>query len=628
MYILGISAFYHDSAATLIKNEKIIAAVQEERFSRIKQDESFPKESIKYCLNEAGITLDELDYIAFYDKPFIKFERLLETYLSEAPKGFKSFLMSMPIWLKDKLFLKETLAREFKSLYEELNPNFKNDEYKKFKTNIFQKIMFGEHHQSHASSAFYPSPYEESAILTIDGVGEWTTTSLAYGKGNNIEFLKEISFPHSLGLLYSAFTYYLGFKVNSGEYKVMGLAPYGKPVYSKLIKDYLIDIKEDGSFKLDMSYFNYTTGLTMTNNKFNKLFGSPPRKREGKLTQKEMDLAASIQNVTEEIILKLANHAKEVTGSKNLCLAGGVALNCVANGKLLEKNIFENIWIQPASGDAGGSLGGTYSIYYQELNNKRTIDSNVFDKMQGSYLGPKFSKIQIEQYLNNVNAEYKYIENEDDLIEIVSSELANGKIIGWHYDRMEFGPRSLGNRSILGDARDKNMQSVMNLKIKYRESFRPFAPSVLKEKVNEWFELNVDSPYMLFVAPVKKEKCYQMTDEQNKLFGIEKLNILRSEIPSVTHIDYSARIQTVHKQTNLRYHKLISKFEEKTGCPIIVNTSFNVRGEPIVCSPEDSYRCFMRTEIDVLVIDNFILYKQLQPNYEDKVNWQCEFELD
>lgn len=628
MYILGISAFYHDSAATLIKNDEIIAAVQEERFSRIKQDESFPKESIKYCLNEAGITLDDLDYISFYDKPFIKFERLLETYLSEAPKGFKSFLMSMPIWLKDKLFLKETLAREFKSLYEDLNPNLKNNEYKNFKTNIFQKIMFGEHHQSHASSTFYPSPYEESAILTIDGVGEWTTTSLAYGKGNSIEFLKEISFPHSLGLLYSAFTYYLGFKVNSGEYKVMGLAPYGKAVYSKIIKDYLIDIKEDGSFKLDMNYFNYTTGLTMTNDKFNKLFGSSPRKREGELTQREMDLAASLQEVTEEIILKLVKHAKEVTGSKNLCLAGGVALNCVANGKLLKENIFENIWIQPASGDAGGSLGGAYAIYYQELNNKRTIDPNVLDKMQGSYLGPKFSKIEIEQYLDGVNAKYSYIENENELVDTISSELVNGKIIGWHYDRMEFGPRSLGHRSILGDARDKNMQSVMNLKIKYRESFRPFAPSILKEKVNEWFEFNVDSPYMLFVAPVRKEKCYQITDEENNLFGIEKLNIVRSEIPAVTHIDYTARIQTVHKQTNLRYHKLISKFEEKTGCPVLINTSFNVRGEPIVCSPEDSYRCFMRTEIDILVIDNFILYKQLQPNYEDKINWQLEFELD
>ncbi|MFW2555396.1 carbamoyltransferase [Aliarcobacter butzleri] len=628
MYILGISAFYHDSAATLIKNDEIIAAVQEERFTRIKQDESFPKESIKYCLKEAGITLDDLDYISFYDKPFIKFERLLETYLSEAPKGFKSFLMSMPIWLKDKLFLKETLAREFKSLYEELNPNLKNNEYRNFKTNIFQKIMFGEHHQSHASSAFYPSPYEESAILTIDGVGEWTTTSLAYGKGNSIEFLKEISFPHSLGLLYSAFTYYLGFKVNSGEYKVMGLAPYGKPIYSKIIKDYLIDIKEDGSFKLDMSYFNYTTGLTMTNNKFNKLFGSSPRNREGELTQREMDLAASLQDVTEEIILKLAKHAKEVTGSKNLCLAGGVALNCVANGKLLKENIFENIWIQPASGDAGGSLGGAYAIYYQELNQQRAIDSDVLDKMQGSYLGPKFSKMEIKQYLDSLDAKYNYIENEDELVEIISSELANGKIIGWHYDRMEFGPRSLGHRSILGDARDKNMQSVMNLKIKYRESFRPFAPSILKEKVNEWFEFNIDSPYMLFVAPVRKEKCYQITDEENNLFGIEKLNIVRSEIPAVTHIDYTARIQTVHKRTNLRYHKLISKFEEKTECPVLINTSFNVRGEPIVCSPEDSYRCFMRTEIDILVIDNFILYKQLQPNYEDKVNWQLEFELD
>ncbi|MDZ7818384.1 MAG: carbamoyltransferase N-terminal domain-containing protein [Aliarcobacter sp.] len=547
--------------------------------------------------------------------------------MSEAPKGFKSFLTSMPIWLKDKLFLKETLAREFKSLYEELNPNFEEKVYKNFKIDILKKIMFGEHHQSHASSAFYPSPYKEAAILTIDGVGEWTTTSLAYGNGNKIKFLEEIHFPHSLGLLYSAFTYYAGFKVNSGEYKVMGLAPYGKPIYSKLIKEHLIDIKEDGSFKLDMSYFNYTTGLTMTNKKFHKLFGAPPRKMESKLTQKEMNLAASIQHITEEIIIKLAKHAKEVTKSKNLCLAGGVALNCVANGKLLEEKIFDNIWIQPAAGDAGGSLGGAYALYYQELQNERKIDSNEFDKMQGSYLGPKFSENEIREYLDKVNAKYQFIEDEDKLIDIVSSEIANEKVIGWHYDRMEFGPRALGHRSILGDARSKHMQSTMNLKIKFRESFRPFAPSVLKEKVNEWFDLDKNSPYMLFVAHVKRNKCYEITTEEEKFLGIEKLNLLRSNIPAVTHIDYSARIQTVDKEINSRYYKLISKFEEKTACPIIINTSFNVRGEPIVCTPQDSYTCFMRTDIDILIIDNFILYKKVQPKFNDKKNWQDEFKL-
>ncbi|WP_419782392.1 carbamoyltransferase [Malaciobacter marinus] len=628
MYILGVSAFYHDSAATLIKNEKIIAAAQEERFSRIKQDESFPKEAIKYCLNEAGITLNEIDFIAFYDKPFIKFERLLETYLNEAPKGFMSFCKSMPIWLKDKLFLKETLSKEFETLYEELNPDFKKEIFKKFRKNIFKKIMFGEHHQSHASSAFYPSPFEESAILTIDGVGEWTTTSLAYGKGNKIEFLEEINFPHSLGLLYSAFTYYIGFKVNSGEYKVMGLAPYGKPIYSKLIKEYLIDIKDDGSFKLDMSYFNFTTGFTMTNNKFNKLFGYSPRKRESELTQKDMDLAASIQDVTEEIILKLAKYIKSITGSKNLCLAGGVALNCVANGKLLKKNIFDNIWIQPAAGDSGGSLGGAYAVYYQELNKKRTVSFDYLDKMEGSFLGPKYSKDEIKKCLDNEKAKYKYVEDEEELLEIVSSALASGKIVGWHYDRMEFGPRSLGHRSILGDARSEQMQSIMNMKIKYRESFRPFAPSVLKEKVGEWFDLDIDNPYMLFVSSVKKEKCYNKIEVSDELFGIEKLNIPRSTIPAVTHLDMSARVQTVSKEINPRYHKLISKFETKTGCPVIVNTSFNIRGEPIVCTPNDSLKCFMRTEIDILVIDDFILYKELQADSKLISDWKYEFQLD
>lgn len=627
MYVLGISAYYHDSGVALIKDEEIIAAVQEERFTRKKQDDGFPKESIKYCLKEANITLHDIDHIAFYDKPFIKFERLLSTYLAEAPKGFKSFLISIPIWLKDKFFLKETLSRELKSLFLELNPG-KDKEAKAFKKDVYEKLMFSEHHQSHAASAFYPSPYEEAAILTIDGVGEWSTTSLSYGKGNKIEFLKEINFPHSLGLLYSAFTYYTGFKVNSGEYKVMGLAPYGNPVYVDKIKEQIIDIKDDGSFKLDMSYFNYATGLTMTSEKFHKLFDAAPRTSEGTLTQREMDLAASIQAITEEVMIKLARHAKEITGSKNLCLAGGVALNCVGNGELLREEIFENIWIQPAAGDAGGALGAASSVYYQELDNARTINTNEMDKMQGSYLGPKFSDDEIRTYLDSVSANYEYIKNEDTLVDKISSDLADNKVVGWHYDRMEFGPRSLGHRSIIGDPRSQEMQSTMNLKIKYRESFRPFAPSVLFEKVSEWYELDTVSPYMLLVAPVKKSKQIPMTKEQEELFGIEKLNIPRSEIPAVTHVDYSARIQTVHRETNLRYHKLISKFEEKTGCATIVNTSFNVRGEPIVCTPEDSYRCFMRTEMDVLVIDNFILQKENQPNFKDKGNWQEEFELD
>lgn len=627
MYILGISAYYHDAGVALIKDEEIIAAVQEERFTRKKQDDGFPKESIKYCIEEAGIKLEDIDYIAFYDKPFIKFERLLETYLTEAPRGFQSFLLSVPVWLKDKLFLKETLSRELKELYLELNPD-RDSEAKEFKKLIQDRFMFGEHHQSHAASAFYPSPFEDAAILTIDGVGEWSTTSISHGKGNKIEFLKEIHFPHSLGLLYSAFTYYTGFKVNSGEYKVMGLAPYGEPKYVDLIKEHIIDIKDDGSFKLDMSYFNYTTGLTMTSEKFHDLFGAPPREGEGTLTQREMDLAASIQKITEEVMIKLAYHAKEITGSKNLCLAGGVALNCVGNGELLREEIFDDIWIQPAAGDAGGALGGAYSVYYQELDNKRTIDPNEMDKMQGAYLGPKFDDDEIKSYLDSVGAVYSHIADEDELVDRVSGELASDKVVGWHYDRMEFGPRSLGHRSIIGDPRSQEMQSTMNLKIKYRESFRPFAPSVLAERVSEWYELDGISPYMLLVAPVKKSKQIKMSQEQEKLFGIEKLNIPRSEIPAVTHVDYSARIQTVHKETNPRYHKLISKFEEKTGCATIVNTSFNVRGEPIVCTPEDSYRCFMRTEMDTLVIDNYILHKKDQPNFEDKGNWREEFELD
>ena len=615
MYILGISAFYHDSGVALIKDEEIIAAAQEERFTRKKHDAGFPEQAIKYCLKEAGIGLADVDYIAFYDKPFLKFERLLETYLTEAPKGLRSFIMAIPVWLKEKLFLKETLVRSFC----EIEGLAKKD--------IEEKLMFGEHHQSHAASAFYPSPFDEAVILTIDGVGEWATTSLAHGKGNHIEFLKEIHFPHSLGLLYSAFTYYTGFKVNSGEYKVMGLAPYGNPVYVDLIKEHLIDIKEDGSFKLNMAYFNYTTGLTMTNNKFAKLFGAPARTREGQLAQKEMDIAASIQAVTEEIMIKLARAAQKETGCKNLCMSGGVALNCVANGKLLKENIFDDIWIQPAAGDAGSAIGVAYSVYHQELGNERTVDSGKLDKMQGSFLGPKSSPQEITTYLDSVKAVYHEY-NEDTLVDKVSDALKDEKVIGWHNGRMEFGPRSLGHRSILGDGRSTKMQSIMNLKIKYRESFRPFAPSVLREKVNEWFDLDCDSPYMLLVAPVHPDKQLAMTEDQQQLFGIDKLNIPKSKIPAVTHVDYSARIQTVHKETNPRYHKLIEKFDQKTGCPVIVNTSFNVRGEPIVCTPQDSYRCFMRTEMDVLVIDDFVLYKEEQPAYQDKGNWKDEFELD
>ncbi len=615
MYILGISAYYHDASAVLIDNEHIIAAAQEERFTRKKHDASFPSNAIRYCLREAGIKLSDVSYIAFYDKPFLKFERLLETYLAEAPRGLKSFMMSMPVWLKDKLFLKETLARNFKTI-SALS-----------KAEIMTKLMFGEHHQSHAASAFYPSPFEEAAILTIDGVGEWATTSLAFGKNNHIEFLKEIHFPHSLGLLYSAFTYYTGFKVNSGEYKLMGLAPYGNPIYVNKIKENIIDIKEDGSYQLNMQYFNYTAGLTMTSEKFHKLFNAKPRAQEGKLSQFEMDLAASIQIVTEEVVSKMARFARQVTGSNNLCLAGGVALNCVSNGKLFKEGIFKDLWIQPAAGDAGGALGAAYSVFYEELKYPRTLNPNKKDRMQGSYLGPKFSAAETKNSLDSMNAVYHRFD-ETQLIDKVSDALKDEKIIGWHYDRMEFGPRALGHRSIISDARGIKMQSVMNLKIKYRESFRPFAPSVLREEVDEWFELDYDSPYMLLVAGVKENKRYTLTAEQEKLFGIEKLHIPRSVIPAVTHVDYSARIQTVEQKCNPRYYRLIKAFAEKTGCPVIVNTSFNVRGEPIVCTPVDSYRCFMRTEMDVLVIDDFILYKNEQPEFEDKINWQQEFTLD
>lgn len=628
MYILGISAYYHDSAVTLLKDGEIIFASHEERFSRQKHDASFPKEAIHFCLRYANITLDEIDYIAFYDKPFIKFERLLETYLAEAPKGFVSFVKAIPIWLKDKLFLKETLSREFLSIYEEIHPDTNDKELKEFKKSIYKRLLFSEHHQSHAASAFFPSAFRESAILTIDGVGEWCTTSIAYGKDNHIEYLYEINFPHSLGLLYSALTYYLGFKVNSGEYKVMGLAPYGKPIYVKLIKEHLIDIKDDGSFKLNMDYFGYTYSLVMTNERFNRLFNRPPRKPESTLTQFDMDLASSLQAVTEEVMLKLAKTAKRLTNSANLVLAGGVALNCVGNGKILRENIFDRLWIQPASNDAGGSLGAALSAYYEEFKHPRDIDTSLIDGMKGSYLGVSYTNEEVRSYLNKIGAIYEYIEDEDKLISKVVDALTQEKVVGWHQGRAEFGPRALGARSILGDPRSPKMQSIMNLKIKFRESFRPFAPSVLREKVSEWFELDTDSPYMLLVAPVRKELCYEMTDEQKSLFGIDKLNVVRSQIPAVTHIDYSARVQTVHKELNPRYHKLLTAFYQKTGCPVLINTSFNVRGEPIVNSPEDSYRCFMRTNMDLLVIENYLLHKQDQPKLKDDIDWMKEYELD
>ncbi len=620
MYILGISAFFHDSAACLIKDEKIIAAAQEERFTRKKHDESFPKNAILYVLSEAGITLDEVDHIGFFEKPFIKFERLIETYLAEAPRGFKSFVTAIPLWLKHKLFLKDTMMKELAALSNQASGDRRQA--------IEKKLLFAEHHQSHAASCFYPSPFRESAILTMDGVGEWATTSIAHGVDNKITFLKEIHFPHSLGLLYSAITYFAGFKVNSGEYKVMGLAPYGEPLYVDLIKRNLIDIKDDGSFKLNMDYFNYTVGLTMTNKKFDELFDRAPRKSESQLTQFEMDLARSLQDVAEEVMLKLARTAQKITGSKNLTLAGGVALNCVGNGKILREKIFENLWIQPAAGDAGGSLGVAQTIYYQHLNQPRKCYESGRDNMSGAYLGKKFSNEEVKKYLDSVGAKYFQISDENEFFEIVATALAEEKIIGWHQGRMEFGPRSLGARSILGDARSPKMQSAMNLKIKYRESFRPFAPAVLREKVADYFELDCDSPYMLFVAPVKKEITKKITAAEEKLFGIEKLNITRSTLPAVTHVDYSARIQTVDEKTNPRFFNLIKKFEEKTGCAVLINTSFNVRGEPIVHSPENSFQCFMRTEIDMLAIEDFILYKKDQPDFFDQQDWKKIYELD
>ena len=611
MYILGISAYYHDSSACLIKNGEILSATQEERFSRIKHDSNFPKESIVYCLNEAEIKLEDIDYITFFDKPMLKFNRLLETYLAFAPRGYESFSKSFPSWINDKLFQKNKILKELKNI-SKLNTCFSN------------KLLFSEHHLSHAASAFYPSPFKDAAVLTMDGVGEWTTTSLAIGEGNKLRVIKEIKFPHSLGLLYSAFTYYTGFKVNSGEYKLMGLAPYGKPIYSEKIIKNLIDIKSDGSFHLDMSYFNYCTGMTMTNNKFNNLFDGPRREPESEITQKEMDLAASIQKVTEEIVIKLAQSALKITGMQNLCLAGGVALNCVANGELLKKKIFKKIWVQPAAGDAGGALGAALASYYLMLNENRIVDHN--DSMKGSYLGPKFENSDVKLRLNKLSTNFKeYSENE--LVENIAKALADGKAIGLMNGRMEFGPRALGARSIIADPRSPLMQKNLNLKVKFRESFRPFAPSILKEDISDWFEMSEDSPYMLMVAKVLKSKRIDTSNNEKELFGIDKLNIPRSLIPATTHVDYSARIQTVDKKTNPRFHAIISEFKKITGCPILVNTSFNVRGEPIVLSPEDAFQCFMGTDLDYLVIENIMLDKNAQ-DLSLRKSYEKKYELD
>ena len=612
MKILGISAYYHDSAACLVIDGEIIAAAQEERFTRRKHDANFPINAILYCLGEAKIVAQDIDYIVFYDKPFLKFERLLETYLAFAPKGFKSFSTSLPIWLKDKLFQKKLLLNSLEELLAD-SENWK------------EKLLFSEHHLSHAASAFFPSPFKRAAVLTMDGVGEWTTTSLAVGNGHQLSVCKEIHFPHSVGLLYSAMTYYTGFKVNSGEYKVMGLAPYGEPRFAKLIKDHLIDIREDGSFALDMSYFDYCTGLKMTNEKFDALFGGPPRDQESELTQREMDLAASIQAVVEEVVLKLAKGVAKITGEKNLCLAGGVALNCVANGKLLREKIFDRLWIQPAAGDAGGALGAALASYHIMLNQPRQNRKSI-DAMKGSYLGPEFSEPDIIKRLTHLDAVFEVL-SIDEVIEKTAQALAIGKAVGWMNGRMEFGPRALGGRSIIADPRSPTMQKLLNLKVKYRESFRPFAPSVLREDVSQWFEMEDDSPYMLLVADVVRDKRRKMTLEEQALFGIDKLNVPRSEIPAVTHVDYSARVQTVHKETNPRYYALISRFKELTDCPVIVNTSFNVRGEPIVCTPEDAFRCFMGTELDMLVVGNAVLIKsnQSQSLAED---YKAQYELD
>jgi carbamoyltransferase len=614
MYILGISAYYHDSAACLVRDGKVVAAAQEERFSRKKFDARFPGEAIKFCLRSANIGLRDVKYIAFYDKPLIKFERLLETYVAFAPKGLKSFLSAMPVWLKEKLFLKRVLQDEVLAL---------NGIVEKAE---LPQILFGEHHESHAASAFYPSPFKSAAVLCMDGVGEWATTSAWMGDANNLTPLWEIQFPHSLGLLYSAFTYYTGFKVNSGEYKVMGLAPYGKPKYVQAIYDNLIDLKDDGTFRLKVEYFNYCTGLTMTNGRFDELFGGSPRKPESLLTQRDMDLARSIQEVTEEVMLRLARSLHRETGAQNLCLAGGVALNCVGNGRILREAPFKQMWIQPSAGDAGGAVGVALAAWYRLENQPRRVDDSR-DGMQGSLLGPSYTNEQIECFLSQKDAPYVRLDDEILLVRL-AEELANGKVVGWFQGRMEFGPRALGARSIIGDARNPQMQSVMNLKIKYRESFRPFAPSVLRERVADYFEMDTDSPYMLLVAPLVEKRRTQLTEEQKSLWGIDLLNVPKSDIPAATHVDYSARVQTVDEDTNPRYYRLIKAFEARTGCGVLVNTSFNVRNEPIVCSPEDAYRCFMRTAIDILVLENCLLYKADQKPLEGDSNWQKDFEMD
>ena len=609
--ILGISAFYHDSAAALIVDGKIIAAAQEERFSRKKHDSSYPFNAVEYVLKEGKLKLSEIDYIAFYEKPFLKFERLLETYIAYAPKGFRSFSMSMPLWLREKLFQKKVIFNELQNH----DKNFSD----------INKIYFSEHHLSHAASAFYPSPFQDSAILTLDGVGEWATTAVAKGNGNNLEMLKEIHFPHSVGLLYSAFTYYTGFKVNSGEYKLMGLAPYGEPKYKKIILEKLIDLKQDGTFRLNMEYFEYATGLRMINEKFIKLFGSPPRDPEKDLiTQFHMDIAASIQMVTEEVVLRIAKSIAKEKISKNLCMAGGVALNCVANGKILKEKIFENVWIQPAAGDAGGALGAALALWHNELKQERLTP--LKDDMRGSYLGPAYNNDEIENSLSLCGAIYEKL-SEEKLLKVAAEELSKEKTMGWFQGRMEFGPRALGSRSIIADPRSEKMQKNLNLKVKFRESFRPFAPSILREELPNWFDINCDSPYMLLVADVKESIKKEMSESEKNLFGIDKLNIKRSKIPAVTHVDYSARIQTIHKNTNPRYYNLVKNFMNITGCPVVVNTSFNVRGEPIVCSVEDAYKCFMGTNLDILVCGDFILYKDKQSK-ESLKDYKNKFKLD
>ncbi len=635
--ILGLSAFYHDSAACLVVDGEIIAAAQEERFTRIKHDHRFPLNAVRYCLKEGGLTADQLDYVSFYDKPLLKFDRLLETYLDYAPSGLPSFFKSMPLWLKEKLWMPDVIRTELAKSNGMADPKEIRKKAKRFPW----RLLFGDHHESHAASAFYPSPFEEAAILTIDGVGEWATSSIGIGKGNEVTLLKELRFPDSIGLLYNAFTYYAGFKVNSGEYKVMGLAPYGEGKYVNTIKEKMIEIRDDGSLRMNQEYFGYSQGSRMTNKAFEKLLGGPPREPESRLTQKEMDLACSIQIITEEVMLKMARHVRKETGMTRLCMAGGVALNCVGNGRILQEGLFKDLWIQPAAGDAGGAVGVALAVWHRYLGQPRMSPqkagtwvssrngaiSPYSDSMKGAFLGPQFSEQEIESFLNKRNLPYLK-HSREDLPEVVGQLLAEQKVIGLHQGRMEFGPRALGGRSIIGDARSPQMQSLMNLKVKYRESFRPFAPTVLREYVAEWFELQTDSPYMLLVADVVKNRRREMSAQQQALWGIDKLNVVRSEIPAVTHVDYSARVQTIRREANPLYWEIIDAFRKRTGCPVIVNTSFNVRGEPIVCTPEDSYRCFMRTEMDVLVLETCVLYKADQPKFNDQIGWRKEFALD